>query len=60
MLCESRQTLLHAVEACFPDLVSLAKKQTELIQDHRTIQHLIVKLFTAQTREDAEVILLNQ
>jgi predicted transposase YdaD len=60
MLRDSRETLFHAVESRFPDLANLAQKQAEHIQDHHAIQHLIVKLFAAQTREDAEVILLNQ
>jgi predicted transposase YdaD len=60
MLREWRQTLLHTVESRFPDLTSLAQQQAEHILDHHAIQRLIVKLFAAQTQEDAEVILLNQ
>ena len=53
-----RETLLDIVQARFPELVSLTKKQTSNIKGPQMLRHLTVKISTAQTANEAEQLLL--
>ena len=53
-----RETLLDIVQARFPELSSLAKKQTSHIKDPQVLRHLTVKISTVQTAQEAEQLLL--
>ncbi len=51
-------TLLQVIQARFPNLVRLAKKQSLLIEDSEILRDLIVKMSIAQTNEEAVLHLL--
>jgi len=53
-----RETLLDIVQARFPELASLTKKQTSITKDPQLLQHLTVKISTVQTANEAEQLLL--
>ena len=53
-----RETLLDIVQARFPELSPLAKKQTSPIKDPQVLRHLTVKISTVQTAQEAEELLL--
>jgi predicted transposase YdaD len=53
-ILEQRQTLLSFVQVRFPELVSLAKQHTTLINDPEVLHNLIVKLFSVQTADEAK------
>jgi hypothetical protein len=53
-----RETLLDIVQARFPELVSLTKKQTSITKDPQLLRHLTVKISTVQTANEAEQLLL--
>lgn len=58
VLQELRLTLLQVIQARFPNLVRLAKKQSVLIEDSEILRDLIVKMSIAQTNEEAVLHLL--
>jgi hypothetical protein len=58
ILQELRLTLLQVIQARFPNLVRLAKKQSLLIEDSEILRDLIVKMSIAQTNEEAVLHLL--
>jgi len=53
-----RQTLVSYVEMRFPQIVALAKQQADAIKDPEVLQDLILKMFSAQTAEEAEQCLI--
>ena len=53
-----RETLLDIVQARFPELVSLTKKQTSITKDPQLLRHLTVKISTVQSANEAEQLLL--
>jgi flagellar biosynthesis/type III secretory pathway protein FliH len=53
-----RETLLDIVQARFPELVILAKKQMSNIKDPQILRHLTVKISTVQTANEVEQLLL--
>ncbi len=53
-----RETLLDIVQARFPELSPLAKKQVSKIKDPQVLRHLTVKISTVQTAQEAEQQLL--
>jgi hypothetical protein len=57
-LKDQRQILMTIMQAHFPDLVSLAKKQINAIQDPDMLQQMVLQLLVAQSGEQAEQILL--
>jgi hypothetical protein len=57
-LKDQRQILMTIMQAHFPDLVSLAKKQINAIQDPDMLQQMVLQLLVAQSREQAQQILL--
>lgn len=59
-LQRQRQALLDVVQKRFPELVPLMKEKTDAIEDPTILLHLIVKISTAQTSEEAEQLLLNK
>lgn len=58
-LQEQRQLLIGFVQTRFPEITDLAKQQTESIQDPETLPPLILKLYAAQTVEEARQFLLS-
>ena len=57
-LKDQRQILMTIMQAHFPDLVSLAKKQINAIQDPDMLQQMVLQLLVAQGGEQAQQILL--
>ncbi len=53
-----RQTILTIIQARFPKIVRLAKKQTAVVDDPAVLQELITHIITAQTEEEARQHLL--
>jgi len=53
-----RETLLDIVQAQFPELTSLTKKQTSITKDPQLLRHLTVKISTVQSANEAEQLLL--
>ena len=53
-----RETLLDIVQARFPELASLTKKQASITKDPQLLRHLTVKISTVQTANEAEQLLL--
>ncbi len=53
-----RETLLDIVQARFPELVPLAKKQASNTKGPQILRHLTVKISTVQTANEAEQLLL--
>lgn len=49
-----QQALLDVVEEHFPQIVPAVREQVKAIGDQATLRHLIVKMTTVQTAEDAE------
>jgi predicted transposase YdaD len=49
-----QQALLDVVEEHFPQIVPAVRQQVKAIGDQATLRHLIVKMTTVQTAEDAE------
>jgi predicted transposase YdaD len=49
-----QQALLDVVEEHFPQIMNMATQQVKAIGDPATLRHLIVKMTTVQTAEDAE------
>jgi len=49
-----QQALLDVVEEHFPQIVLAIRQQVKAIGDPATLRHLIVKITTVQTAEDAE------
>ncbi len=45
--------VLDVIQARLPEILPYAKKQLEGIQDAEILRHLIVKMSTAQTAEEA-------
>lgn len=54
-----RQAIMHVVEARYPKLLALAKKQTAIIDDPDELDRLIVKISIAQNAREARSYLLN-
>jgi predicted transposase YdaD len=52
------QTILTIVQARFPKVLRLAKKQTAVVEDPAILQKLIAHLITIQTVEEAKQYLL--
>jgi hypothetical protein len=53
-----RETLLDIVQARFPELSPLAKKQMGITKDPQLLRHLTVKISTVQTANEAEQLLI--
>lgn len=53
-----RQTLVDVVQGRFPELAALAQKQVENTGDTELLHHLIVKVSTAQTMQEAVLSLV--
>ena len=53
-----RQTLLDIVQAHFPEIMHLAKKQAESIEDPEVLRRMAVKMSIVQTPEEAKQYLL--
>jgi len=53
-----RQTLVDVVQEHFPELVAFAQKQVEGMEDLTLLRHLIVKMSTAQTIQEAIQLLI--
>ena len=53
-----RQTLMNFVQVRFPEIVAVAKQQTDATSDPEVLQALTIKLFAAQTVEEARRVLL--
>jgi len=49
-----RQTLLDGVQERFPEVVHLAKKQADAIEDPEVLRRLTVKMSIVQTSKEAE------
>src|SRR5947208_14609281 len=57
-LKDQRQTLITIVQAHFPNIKDFAQKQANTVKDPELLQSLVLKLFAAQTEEQATQILL--
>ncbi len=57
-LQRQRQIVMSFVQMHFPDLVSLASKRIEVIEEPEIMQALIVGLFSVHTAEEARELLL--
>jgi len=57
-LQRDRQLLMNFVERHFPEMITLAKQQTEGIKDPDALQSVMLKLLNAQTIEEARKALL--
>jgi len=57
-LKDQRQILMTIMQAHFPDLISLAKKQINEVQDPDILQHIVLQLLVAQSGEQAQQVLL--
>src|SRR5260221_504937 len=57
-LKDQRQILMTIMQAHFPDLVSLAKKQMNEVQDPDMLQQMVLQLLVAQSGEQAQQVLL--
>jgi len=53
-----RKTLLDIVQARFPEILHLAKKQAESIEDPEVLRRMAVKMGIVQTPEEAKQYLL--
>jgi flagellar biosynthesis/type III secretory pathway protein FliH len=58
-LLSMRTTLVRFVETHFPDQLSLAKQQVELMTTLSQVQETLDKLFVARTDDDVRRILLD-
>jgi predicted transposase YdaD len=54
-----RQTLLDIVQERFPEIVPLAKKQADAIEDPEVLRRLTVKMSILQTSKEAEQYILS-
>ena len=59
MLRAQRQTLLDVVQERFPEIVHLAKKQADAIEDPEVLRRLTVRISVVKTSQEAEQHLLN-
>ncbi|MFL5666850.1 MAG: hypothetical protein ACJ8BW_36700, partial [Ktedonobacteraceae bacterium] len=57
-LKDQRQILMTIIQAHFPDLVTLAKKQMNEIQDPDMLQQMVLQLLVAQSGEQAQQVLV--
>ncbi|MFL5692565.1 MAG: Rpn family recombination-promoting nuclease/putative transposase [Ktedonobacteraceae bacterium] len=57
-LKDQRQILMTIIQAHFPDLVTLAKKQMNEIQDPDMLQQMVLQLLVAQSGEQAQEVLV--
>ena len=57
-LQKERQTLIRCVELRFSGLVMLAQQQAEQIDDTEVLQQVLINLFTAQSADNAQEVLL--
>jgi predicted transposase YdaD len=55
----SRRVIISIVEQGFPNLLTLAQQQIEMIEDPRTLQSVVVNLALASTEEQARQALLS-
>ncbi len=53
-----RRTLLDIIQARFPEILHLAKKQIESIEDPEVLRRMTVKMSIVQTPEEAKQYLL--
>ncbi len=53
-----RRTLLDIVQERFPEILHLAKKQVESIEDPEVLRRMTVKMSIVQTPEEAKQYLL--
>ena len=53
-----RRTLLDIVQERFPEILHLAKKQVESIEDPEVLRRITVKMSIVQTPEEAKQYLL--
>ncbi|HZU65658.1 MAG TPA: hypothetical protein VFA09_00145 [Ktedonobacteraceae bacterium] len=53
-----RGMLADIVQAKFPELASLAKKQTRYMKDPQVLRQLTIKISIAQTAQEVEQLLL--
>ena len=53
-----RQTIVNFLQVRFPEITSLASQQIHSIKDPEVLNALSLKLFAAQTAEEAKQILL--
>jgi len=53
-----RQTLVDVVQEHFPEIVAFAQKQIEGMEDLTLLRHLIVKMSTIQTIQEAIQLLI--
>ena len=58
-LKDQRQMLMTIVETHFPNVAQLAKKQAHAIKDPQVLQNLVLKVFAAQTEEQAMQMLFD-
>ena len=58
-LLRQRQALITFMQLHFPNVVHLAQKQADTVKDPETLQNLVLKLFAAQTGEQAAEVLLS-
>ena len=53
-----RQTLVDVVQEHFPEIVAFAQKKVEGMEDLTFLRHLIVKMSTARTIQEAIQLLI--
>lgn len=58
-LLAQRRTLLDIVQERFPEIVPLAKKQADAIEDPEVLRRLTVKMSILQTSKEAEQYILS-
>lgn len=58
-LQDQRQTIVKLVQMRFPEILSLAKKQADIIKDPEVLQNLIAKMFAVSTLQEAVQYLLD-
>jgi len=58
-LKDQRQMLMTIVETHFPNITQLAKKQAHAMKDPEALQNLVLKVFAAQSEEQATQILFD-
>ena len=57
-LKDQRQILMTIIQTHFPNITDLAQKRVAAIKDPETLRSLVLKMFAAQTEEQAKQTLL--
>jgi len=57
-LKDQRQIFMTIIQTHFPNITDLAQKRVDAIKDPETLQSLVLKMFAAQTEEQAKQALL--